>query len=98
MAKLVLRDLDPEVLGRLERRAKTLGMDLQSAAAHLLQSALANGEPTDAVAEPEEPVRPDECLVLEDGLLVYTGSVSSADLDHRTLREERARAHDWGDK
>jgi len=83
MAQLVLKDLDPEVLGRLERRAKRLGLDLETAAARLLEHALANGEPTEVDAELEEPVRTDESLAIEDGLLVYTGSVSSADLDHR---------------
>jgi plasmid stability protein len=91
MAQLILSNLDPEILEKLELRAKRLGTTSQSEASRLLRETLrAETESGSARAETDgnEPI--DSRFVRREGFLVFTGAVAPDDVpDHRTLREER---------
>jgi plasmid stability protein len=91
MAQLLLSNLEPEILEKLERRAKRLGTTPQSEASRLLRETLrTESEPGSERAEAEANDPTDPRFVRREGFLVFTGAVATEDVpDHRTLREER---------
>jgi alkanesulfonate monooxygenase SsuD/methylene tetrahydromethanopterin reductase-like flavin-dependent oxidoreductase (luciferase family) len=102
MAQLILENLEPEILERLDLRAKRLGTTPQREASRLLVEGL-RGEPEPQAVEgsrpapdPDEPAGragqspADPRFVRRHGFLAFTGPLAPEDIpDHRALREDR---------
>jgi hypothetical protein len=98
MAQLILDDVDPDLVHRLEQRAQRRGTTIQLEVVTLLQENLrdesaappeSSGGEEQRSPTSEEPA-PDPRFTREFGFLVFTGPISpDAIPDHRALREER---------
>ena len=93
MAQLVLDNLEPEVVEKLEIRAKRLGTTPEKEASQLLRERLCV-EPEPRIAEESgtgaEEVGSDPRFVRRHGFLVFTGVIATEDIaDHRAVRDER---------
>ncbi|AUX44932.1 uncharacterized protein SOCE26_064020 [Sorangium cellulosum] len=93
MARLVLDNLEPDIVEKLELRAKRLGTTPEKEASRLL------GEGLRAEPEPErdhedgaqaDGTEADPRFVRRHGFLMFTGEIAAEDVpDHRALRDER---------
>jgi len=99
MAQIILNDVDPDTLKRLELRAKRLGTTVEEVASRLLAGAFAEARDSEGAGgsgEPDEPIEPpgvDPRFVEENGFLVFAGELPPDALtDHRSLRDERIEA------
>jgi hypothetical protein len=82
MAQLILDNIDPEIVEKLQVRAKRLGTTPEEEASRLLQDQLR--------AEPGAIAGADPRFEKRGGFLVFTGAIGADDIpDHRALREER---------
>jgi hypothetical protein len=87
MARLILENVEPEILEALELRAKRLGTTPAREASRLLGERL---RPASVPATPAPEAGVDARFVRDGGLLVFTGAIAAEDIpDHRTLRDDR---------
>jgi plasmid stability protein len=89
MAQLLLADIDPETVQRLELRAKRLGTTVQAEAVRLLRERLEAEAGQPANVQPLCQEQEDPRFVEDHGFLVFVGDVAPEAIpDHRALREE----------
>ncbi|WP_437720848.1 hypothetical protein [Sorangium sp. So ce861] len=93
MAQLVLDNLEPEIVEKLELRAKRLGTTPEKEASRLLRERL-RAEPDPSIAEGRDPGASEAGLdprfVRLHGFLVFNGEIAAEDIpDHRSARDER---------
>ena len=88
----ILVDIDPDIVERLELRAKRLGSTVQREASRLIRERLQAERPaaSDAAAGSAGEAGTDPRFVLDHGFLIFTGEVApDAIPDHRAIQEER---------
>ncbi|WP_437807062.1 hypothetical protein [Sorangium sp. So ce1078] len=93
MAQLVLDNLEPEIVEKLELRAKRLGTTPEKEASRLLRERL-RAEPelnsADARDSGAREAGLDPRFVRRHGFLVFNGEIAAEDIpDHRSARDER---------
>lgn len=93
MAQLVLDNLEPEIVEKLEFRARRLGTTPEKEASRLLRERL-RAEPDPDIAEGRDAgaseAGSDPRFVRRHGFLVFNGKIATEDIpDHRSARDER---------
>lgn len=93
MAQLLLADIDPETVQKLELRAKRLGTTVQAEATRLLRERLDADAVQPANVQTGCAQEEDPRFVEDHGFLLFVGDVAPEAIpDHRALREERVDA------
>jgi hypothetical protein len=91
VAQIVV-DIEPEIVERLELRAKRLGSTVQREASRLITERLeAEPGPSSTAAESTgEDAEVDPRFVRDHGFLLFAGNVAPDEIpDHRALQDER---------
>jgi plasmid stability protein len=90
MPQLLLADIDPETVQKLELRAKRLGTTVQAEAVRILRERLEADALQPANVQTAFQQEEDPRFVEDQGFLIFVGDVApDATPDHRALREER---------
>lgn len=97
MAQIILNDVDPDTMKRLELRAKRLGTTVEEVASRLLAGTFAeDSEGAGGSGDLDETIEPpgvDPRFVEKNGFLVFAGELPPDALtDHRSLRDEHIEA------